>query len=109
MISLEDFMASEKPKRKSKLDPFKKDILTLKNEGYSEASIVKYLAMNGVSVTQRAVNKFIHANSDYNVESVPVEEPVKKHHEEKKVSKSASVSTPRKFDWQTPVDEKDII
>ena len=104
MITLEEFMASEKPKRRSKLEPFKSDILTLKNEGYSEASIVKYLALNGVPVSQRAVNQFIHNNSEE--KPVTKVETVKKQAEEKKSNKAPA---PRKFDWQSPVDESELI
>ena len=107
MISLEEFMATEKPKRRSKLEPFKKDILTLKNEGYSEASIIKYLAMNGVTVSQRAVNKFVHRNKDAQIETITKVETSKKKLEEKKTK--TSTTTPRKFDWQSPVDKSDII
>lgn len=110
MITLEEFMKTEKPKRQSKLEPFKSDILTLKKDGYSEASIVKYLEMNGVSVSQRTVNKFIHNHLDSgNIASEAQPAPDKKPYEEKKVPKiSTSSSKPRKFDWQTPIDESEI-
>lgn len=106
MTSLEEFMATEKPKRCSKLEPFKDDILTLKQNGYSELSIVKYLGSNGLTVSQRTVNQFIVNNRDKEKITSSTEKVVNqpKHNKESKVS-----SAPRKFDWQTPIDESDII
>lgn len=107
MITLKEFMATEKPKRRSKLEPFKNDIFTLRNEGYSEVSIVKYLAMNGVSISQRGLNLFIQNNTD--TKTALNAEPIKKKYEEKKLNTVSSGAEPRKFDWQTPVDESEMI
>ncbi len=107
MISLDEFMATEKPKRRSKLEPFKNDILTLKNEGYSEASIVKYLAMNNITVSQRTVNIFIHKNRETQIIATSETKMDKSQNEGKKAI--SSVPAPRKFDWQSPVDGSEII
>ena len=107
MVSLEEFMASEKPRRRSKLDPFTEDILTLKKNGYSESAIVRYLKLNGTTVSRRTVNQFILNNKS---EEKIVPEKIKADdNQPKKVSKSKSPSAPRTFDWQTPVDKADII
>ncbi|WP_434779069.1 hypothetical protein [Neisseria sp. Ec49-e6-T10] len=106
MISLEEFMASEKPKRRSKLDPFKDDILALKQNGYSERSIVKYLELNGLIVSQRTVNQFI-LNNKPEEKATPKIKVTKNQTKENKESKSSSV--PRSFDWQTKVDESELI
>lgn len=96
MISLEEFMVSEKPKRHSKLEPFKNDILTLKQNGYSDLSIVKYLELNGLTVSQRTVNQFV-LNNKLEEKTAPKKIKVTKNQiKENKESKSFSV--PRKFD-----------
>ncbi|WP_434779303.1 hypothetical protein [Neisseria sp. Ec49-e6-T10] len=108
MITLEEFIEQEKTVGRSKLEPFKSDILTLKKKGYTEVAIRKYLAMNDVTVSQRGLNLFIKKN--INTEITPKTEPTKRIFEEKNVNKvSAKKTEPRKFDWQTPVDKADII
>lgn len=107
MIGINEFMKMEEPKRRSKLEPFREDIFILKKKGYSDVSIVKYLAMNGVTVSQKTVNKFIHKYSVQPDESnvVRVDESVS----EKKDSTNEISGKPRQFDWQSPVDEDELI
>ncbi|WP_434776841.1 hypothetical protein [Neisseria sp. Ec49-e6-T10] len=101
-------MEKEKTVGRSKLEPFKSDILTLKKKGFTEVAIRKYLAMNDVTVSQRGLNLFIKKN--INIEITQKTEPEKKISEEKNLNKVSSKNTePRKFDWQTPVNEEDMI
>lgn len=59
-ITLEAFMAQQPSQAKvSKLEPWCEDIFTLKNNGYTQKQILEYLALNGVKVSQTALNSFI--------------------------------------------------
>lgn len=61
MYELERFIAENKPSgRTSKLDAYKEEIFILKDKGYSEKDILKFLAeCRGVEVSQPALNRFI--------------------------------------------------
>ena len=59
-ITLEAFMAQQPSHtRVSKLEPWREDILTLKNNGYTQKQILEYLDLNGIKVSQTALNSFI--------------------------------------------------
>jgi hypothetical protein len=59
-ITLEAFMAQQPGHTKvSKLEPWREDILTLKNNGYTQKQILEYLNLNGIKVSQTALNSFI--------------------------------------------------
>ncbi len=45
--------------RVSKLEPLSDDILLLKSNNYTQKQIMAFLAMNGVEVSQTALNNFI--------------------------------------------------
>lgn len=59
-VSAVEFMEQETGAgRVSKLEPFKDDILLLRNNGYTQKQIVVFLAMNGVEVSQKTVSLFL--------------------------------------------------
>lgn len=59
-ITLEAFMAQQPSHAKvSKLEPWREDILTLKNNGYTQKQILEYLDLNGIKVSQTTLNSFI--------------------------------------------------
>ena len=59
-VSAEEFMKAENGKgRVSKLEPLSDDILRLKSNNYTQKQIMAFLAMNGVEVSQTALNNFI--------------------------------------------------
>ena len=59
-VSAVEFMEQETSAgRVSKLEPFKDDIILLRNNGYTQKQIVVFLAMNGVEVSQKTVSLFI--------------------------------------------------
>lgn len=59
-VSAVEFMEQESGAgRVSKLEPFKDDILLLRNNGYTQKQIVVFLAMNGVEVSQKTVSLFL--------------------------------------------------
>lgn len=45
--------------KKSKLDPFDSDIMTLKQKGYAHWQIAEFLKLNGVAISREGVRKFI--------------------------------------------------
>lgn len=59
MISVNDFLRSAKPKVRSKLLPFKDDILTLKAANLSNQKICEFLKLNGVDVSHQRVAVFL--------------------------------------------------
>ena len=63
MSNYDDFIAENKPTGKSKLDRFQKEILGLKELGYSEADILRFLLeKEGISVSRQTLNRFISRN-----------------------------------------------
>lgn len=62
--SLLKFLEKNKPDgRRNKLMPFKEHILFLKQQGYSDSSIARFLKEEkGVQTTQQSVNNFINKN-----------------------------------------------
>ena len=64
-ISAEEFMQQRQGrKRVSKLEPFKADILKLKNNGFTQEQILEFLALNHVQVGLTTLNSFIRSRSD---------------------------------------------
>lgn len=63
MSDLEDFVKNNAPSgKKSKLDAFAGEIFTLKNLGYSEKDILRFLLeKKGIKVSQPTLNRFIHS------------------------------------------------
>ena len=63
-ISVETSMAQEKAAgRVSVLEPWRDDVLYLKQHGYTQKQILDFLALNGVSVAQTTLNSFIRSRS----------------------------------------------
>lgn len=61
-ISVHDFINSQtEAGRQSKLEPFKADILLLKQNGFSQKQIQQFLAQNGVHAGLTTINWFIRS------------------------------------------------
>lgn len=58
-VTVDQFRAQVKPLRGSKLDPFRDEILTLYDEGYSLDQIMEFLALNEVQVAKSTLHGFI--------------------------------------------------
>lgn len=125
MSDLEDFIKSyEKklsPGKRSVLEPYKDEILKMKQLGFTEKLILQFLAeKKNVRVSQQALNQFIRSrlqkmnlgaekkveesqndNKLINLKS-PVSEP-----EKQKETLAQSNSGKNKFDWQNPINPKD--
>lgn len=60
LISAQEFaQANPKRNRVSKLDPFLKDILYLREEGYTYQQITHFLNLNGIHISLTALRSFI--------------------------------------------------
>ncbi len=70
-ISAEEFMQQRQGrKRVSKLEPFKADILKLKNNGFTQEQILEFLALNHVQVGLTTLNSFIRSRANQRPEHV---------------------------------------
>lgn len=59
-ISVEKFIAEQEENgRRSKLEPFKSDILLLKQKGFSQKQIQQFLKENGLEVGLTTINWFV--------------------------------------------------
>ncbi len=109
-------MKNNKPDgRTSKLEPFIQEIKVLKKNGYTEKTILKFLAeVKGVVVSQPALNKFIRNNLK-NIEIPPeikhVEKlPNEQVKEDALNEKLGAVIIPSgRFDWQAEVNPTDYL
>jgi len=70
-MDISEFEKRAKPRnRRSRLDPFIKEIFELHSKGFTRAQIAEFLAANGVTVTGEAVRQFMSRRS------APVADPV---------------------------------
>lgn len=125
MSDLEDFIKSYEnklsPGKRSVLEPYKDEILKMKQLGFTEKLILQFLAeKKNVRVSQQALNRFIRSrlqkmnlgaekkveksqndNKLINSKS-PVSEP-----EKQKETLAQSTSGRNKFDWQNQINPED--
>ena len=125
MSDLEDFIKSYENKlssgKRSVLEPYKDEILEMKQLGFTEKLILQFLAeKKNIRVSQQALNRFIRSrlqkmnvgaekkveksqndNKLINSKS-PVSEP-----EKQKETLAQSTSGKNKFDWQNQINPED--
>ena len=125
MSDLEDFIKSYEnklsPGKRSVLEPYKDEILKMKQLGFTEKLILQFLAeKKNVRVSQQALNRFIRSrlqkmnlgaekkveksqndNKLINSKS-PVSEP-----EKQKETLAQSTSGKNKFNWQNQINPED--
>ena len=125
MSDLEDFIKSYENKlssgKRSVLEPYKDEILEMKQLGFTEKLILQFLAeKKNVRVSQQALNRFIRSrlqkmnlgaekkveksqndNKLINSKS-PISEP-----EKQKETLAQSTSGKNKFDWQNQINPED--
>jgi hypothetical protein len=82
-MKLEDFKNKKKPKNPSALDKFRKEIIELVNDNYSQMSICEFLEKNGVKTSQPNLCMYIkNLSKNETVKVLKVEEkpkePIKK-------------------------------
>ena len=125
MSDLEDFIKSYEnklsPGKRSVLEPYKDEILKMKQLGFTENLILQFLAeKKNVRVSQQALNRFIRSRlqkmnlgAEKKVEKSqndnklinskpPVSQP-----EKQKETLAQSTSGKNKFDWQNQINPED--
>ena len=125
MSDLEDFIKSYENKlssgKRSVLEPYKDEILEMKQLGFTEKLILQFLAENkNIRVSQQALNRFIRSRlqkmnlgAEIKVEKSqndnklinsksPVSQP-----EKQKETLAQSTSGKNKFDWQNQINPED--
>ncbi|HHX2506718.1 TPA: hypothetical protein ACU8BO_002095 [Neisseria subflava] len=125
MSDLEDFIKSYEnklsPGKRSVLEPYKDEILKMKQLGFTEKLILQFLAeKKNVRVSQQALNRFIR--SRLQKMNLGAEKKVEKTQNDNKLTNSKSlVSEPEKqketlaqstsgknkFDWQNQINPED--
>ncbi|WP_448979484.1 hypothetical protein [Neisseria sp.] len=126
MSDLEDFIKSYEnklnPGKRSVLEPYKDEILKMKQLGFTEKLILQFLAeKKNVRVSQQALNRFIR--SRLQKMNLGAEKKVEKSQNDNKLTNSKSpVSEPEKqketlaqsnsgknkFDWQKPINPEEF-
>lgn len=119
-ISVEEFITEQEEKgRRSKLEPFKTDILLLKQKGFSQKQIQQFLMENGLKVGLTTINWFIKTRSKSETVHKPENNKVEvqkaphlQSHSQKNESQNSKIPAngssetagKGKFDWQSKID-----
>ena len=125
MSDLEDFIKSYEnklsPWKRSVLEPYKDEILKMKQLGFTEKLILQFLAeKKNVRVSQQALNRFIRSRlQKMNLEAEKKVEksqndnklinskPLVSEPEKQKETLAQSTSGKNKFDWQNQINPED--
>ena len=111
-MDIEEFEKQFQPsQRQSKLEPFKDQILSLKEKKYSNLLICEWLKSNGVEVSQEAVRKFIKSRTKQDTpepkQETKAPAPIKSGTKPEQ-SAPPEIPTPPRFRHKTKLDEKDL-
>lgn len=125
MSDLEDFIKSYENKlslgKRSVLEPYKDEILKMKQLGFTEKLILQFLAeKKNVSVSQQALNRFIRSRlqkmnlgaekmveKSQNDNKLINSKPPVSQPEKQKETLAQSTSGKNKFDWQNQINPED--
>lgn len=120
-ISVEEFMNKQQEQgRSSKLEPFREDILALKQKGFSQKQIQQFLAQNNIQAGLTTINWFIRTRCKNKPETVrpklnelsekPKADDGNNAIKSEKTKPEAGNNPPKsdKFNWQTKVEDSDI-
>lgn len=125
MSDLEDFIKSYEnklsPGKRSVLEPYKDEILKMKQLGFTEKLILQFLAeKKNVRVSQQALNRFIRSRlqkmnlgaekmveKSQNDNKLINSKPLVSEPEKQKETLSQSTSGKNKFDWQNQINPED--
>lgn len=125
MSDLEDFIKSYENKlslgKRSVLEPYKDEILKMKQLGFTEKLILQFLAeKKNVRVSQQALNRFIRSRlqkmnlgaekmveKSQNDNKLINSKPPVSQPEKQKETLAQSTSGKNKFDWQNQINPED--
>ena len=124
-ISVEKFITEQEEKgRRSKLEPFKSDILLLKQKGFSQKQIQQFLKENGLEVGLTTINWFVKTRLRTEQSNQPENSKTEaqkpssslnhlKENERQKTENpdqsSSWKSGEDKFNWQNQINPKEYI
>ena len=124
-ISVEKFITEQEENgRRSKLEPFKSDILLLKQKGFSQKQIQQFLKENGLEVGLTTINWFVKTRSRTEQSNQPENSKTEaqkpssslnhlKENERQKTENpdqsSSGKSGEDKFNWQNQINPKEYI
>ncbi len=124
-ISVEKFITEQEEKgRRSKLEPFKSDILLLKQKGFSQKQIQQFLKENDLEVGLTTINWFVktrlrteQSNQPENSKTEAQKPPSSLNHlkeNERQKTENPDQSSPvksgeGKFDWQNQINTSEYI
>lgn len=124
-ISVEKFITEQEEKgRRSKLEPFKSDILLLKQKGFSQKQIQQFLKENGLEVGLTTINWFVKTRSRTEQSNQPEKSKTEaqkpspslnhlKNNERQKTENPDQTSSGKsgedKFNWQNQINPKEYI
>lgn len=124
-VSVKDFISrQEENGRRSKLEPFKSDILLLKQKGFSQKQIQQFLKENGLEVGLTTINWFVKTRLRTEQSNQPENSKTEaqkpssslnhlKENERQKTENpdqsSSGKSGEHKFDWQNQINPKEYI
>lgn len=124
-VSVKDFISrQEENGRRSKLEPFKSDILLLKQKGFSQKQIQQFLKENGLEVGLTTINWFVKTRSRTEQSNQPEKSKTEaqkpssslnhlKNNERQKTKNPDQTSSGKsgedKFNWQNQINPKEYI
>ena len=122
-VSVKDFISrQEENGRRSKLEPFKSDILLLKQKGFSQKQIQQFLKENGLEVGLTTINWFVKTRSRTEQSNQPEKSKTEaqkpssslnhlKINERQKTENSDQTSSgkPGEFNWQNQINPDEYI
>lgn len=124
-VSVKDFISrQEENGRRSKLEPFKSDILLLKQKGFSQKQIQQFLKENGLEVGLTTINWFVKTRSRTEQSNQPEKSKTEaqkpspslnhlKKNERQKTENPDQTSSGKsgedKFNWQNQINPNEYI
>ena len=105
-MTLEDFIKSSKPKRKSKLSMYDKEIKTLIENGFTVPQIYEYLTLQKIEISLKYLYRYtLKLKKNTSISSLEIEETLSKPKSEpKQEEKKEDQEKPKKEDEKPKVD-----
>lgn len=104
-ISVEEFMKQEQGcGKKSRLEPYKEAIMTLKSNGYSYEQIIKFLLQNDIEISKTALHNFVKSRSADKKSTVTRPKPSEKT--QSPMKKETSAENSRQIQPEQPANSE---
>jgi hypothetical protein len=94
-MDIEEFVKQVQPRKKrSRLIPFRDQIMTLKTQGYTDLQIRDWLGQNGLAVSREMVRKFVAQQAAEKQPQDTTESPVTKSPDQSNLASSITFDEP---------------